>query len=73
MTISPSQIKAARDLLGWTKVMLALQSGVGSFVIDKFERGERTLQPGSLDALRSALEAGGAEFTKTGARLKKKP
>ena len=46
MTFSHSQLKAARELLGWSKIKLALQLGVGSFVIDKFERGERTLQPG---------------------------
>ena len=62
MTFSPSQLKAARELLGWSKIQLALQSGVGSFVIDKFERGERTLHPGSFDALRDTLEAAGVEM-----------
>jgi transcriptional regulator with XRE-family HTH domain len=62
MTLRPSQLKAARQLLGWSKIKLALQSGVGSFVIDKFERGERTLHPGSLDALRGALQAAGVEM-----------
>ena len=62
MTFSPSQLKAARELLGWSKIKLALQSGVGSFVIDKFERGERTLHPGSLDSLCGALEAAGVEL-----------
>ena len=59
MPLRPSQLKAARQLLGWSKIKLALQSGVGSFVIDKFERGKRTLPPSSLDALRSALEGAG--------------
>ena len=71
MTISPSQVKAARELLGWSKINLASQSGVGSFVIEKFERGARSMRPESLDALRNALEAAGVEFTKTGAGLKK--
>ena len=62
MIITGKQVKAARELLGWSKVKLALQSGVGSFVIDKFERGVRTLHSGSLDGLRRALETSGAEF-----------
>jgi DNA-binding transcriptional regulator YiaG len=51
MTISGEQIKAARDLLGWSRIKLAIESDVGSGVITSFETGPRVPQGASVDRL----------------------
>ena len=74
MTLTGKQVKTARELLGWSRIKLAVKSGVGSFLIGQFEMGERKLHSGSLDALRRALEAAGAELidgNRPGVRLRK--
>jgi transcriptional regulator with XRE-family HTH domain len=43
MTITPEQVKAARELLGWSQADLAAQVGVSDTTISLFERGQGRL------------------------------
>jgi predicted transcriptional regulator len=62
MTITASQLKAARALLAWSRVRLAVKSGVGDGVIARFERGQCVPPGATLERLMRALEAGGVAF-----------
>jgi DNA-binding XRE family transcriptional regulator len=73
--IAPEQCKMARAGLGLGVRELAEQAGVSTNTIARLERGEE-LQPRTLAAIRSALEAAGVEFiaengSGPGVRLKK--
>jgi transcriptional regulator with XRE-family HTH domain len=73
VAISPEQVKAARELLGWSQADLAGKVGVSETAIGLFEREKRRLLALDVAALRGALETGGVEFTnfgEPGARLK---
>ena len=77
MSLTPEQVRAARQLLGRSFDRLGGHVGVSASTISKFEvRGDRR---GALDlpALRSTLEAAGVEFIAengggTGVRLRKR-
>ena len=61
MMISPSQIKAARALLGWKQEDLSEASGISLSCVRNLEMGY-TPRDSTINAIRSALENGGLEF-----------
>ena len=78
--MTSEQLRAARQLLGCTTYQLAAWSGVQQQVIAAFERTGRvmrsvsgTMEVDRLEAIRTALENAGVEFTTgdgAGVRLK---
>ncbi|WP_200957794.1 helix-turn-helix domain-containing protein [Mesorhizobium sp. Root157] len=60
--MTPEQCRAARALKDWTQSDLAKASGVSDLTIRNFERSKTTLQPATLQVLRTALEAAGVLF-----------
>jgi transcriptional regulator with XRE-family HTH domain len=63
MTITGAQVKAARELLGWSQIKLTLASGIDSGAIRRFETGKR-LPPRSVGmALGRTLKSAGVIFT----------
>ena len=67
--MTPTQMKAARTLLGWSRRQLGVRSGTSIHVVQKFERtGQvaklygRTERVEPLAAIRATLEAAGVEF-----------
>lgn len=75
--ISIRQIKAARELLGWTQDDLADASGVSPPTIGRLESDDGQLggRAETGEKIRRALEKAGIEFTNgdgVGVRLKKK-
>jgi len=78
-TVSASQIKAARLLLGLTVGELASSANIGVATIKRFEASDGIPEhrSGNLDKVRMALEARGIEFlgdpiASPGVRLHKK-
>ena len=78
-TVSASQIKAARLLLGLTVSEVASSANVGVATIKRFDAADVSPEhrSGNLDKVRVALEAQGIEFlgdpiTSPGVRLHKK-
>ena len=68
--MTPYQIKAARALLGWTRLQLALRSNTSEHIVTTYEKAGRVArQYGQIDhadsiaAIRATLEAAGVEFT----------
>ena len=64
MSITPSQCRAARGLIGWAQddLVSALAGAVSKRTIVRFEREETAPQAATVDAIRTALEAAGVEF-----------
>ena len=60
MIYSPSEIKAAREKLGWSQHDLATKSGVHTVMISRYENGANG-RSDTLQKLTNALRAGGAE------------
>lgn len=58
--ISPSQIRAARALIGWRQSDLARESAVSEISIKNIERGATAPRSRTLKAIEDALERGGA-------------
>jgi transcriptional regulator with XRE-family HTH domain len=69
--ITGEQVKAARKLLGWSQMTLALDAGINQATVMKFERGGSRAEGRTISAIQRALEAGGVEFA-GGARLRKR-
>ena len=72
--IGPAHCRAARALLDWSRETLAQRSKVALRTIVDFERGARNPRDATFDAIRTALEAAGVEFTngdQPGVRLRK--
>ena len=78
--LTPGQIRAARQLLGWTASKLATRVCVSEKTILAFEAGEQWSPPRSpplyLDRLRERLESAGVIFVEEngegpGVRLRK--
>ena len=81
--ITPNQVKAARKLLGWSRVKLGFLSNTSIHTVRIFERSGRVIslysygrteQVDAVAAIRVTLEAAGVEFTGghvPGARLQK--
>ena len=71
----PVQSRMARAAVGWGVRDLASAAKVSPDTVARLERGE-SLAPRTLEAIRSALEAGGVEFIEAngggpGVRLQK--
>jgi transcriptional regulator with XRE-family HTH domain len=76
MMITPGQVKAARQLLGWSRSELGGQMGVSESTIAKFENGKPRSAAIDLAAVRAALESAGVIFVEEngegpGVRLRK--
>lgn len=67
------QIRAARALLDWSLKDLEEACDVTGQSISNYEVGRSTLNTANLGKVVKALEAGGVEFTPTGAQLKTTP
>jgi transcriptional regulator with XRE-family HTH domain len=70
MDVTPAQCRAARSLLGISQDELSARSRVSKRTIAAFEAGQTRPVPGTLMAVRQALEAAGVEFIPGGARLR---
>jgi transcriptional regulator with XRE-family HTH domain len=66
MTISADESRAARELLGMSRELLANVSRVSRTTIVAFENRQKLPRYNTVDAIRRALEAAGAEFTNGG-------
>jgi transcriptional regulator with XRE-family HTH domain len=64
MSLTPEQMKAARQLLGWSRSDLAGHSGVSDTTIGKYETENKRASVLDLSVVRQVLEAAGVEFTK---------
>ena len=62
MTITISQIRAARGLIGWSQVALAKAAGVSEPTIKRIEGGKVPVSDEVRQAIRAALEAAGVIF-----------
>ena len=79
-SLTPAQLKAARDLLGWGVQKLVGRSGISHYLIRTYERSGRVavtylhMSPADpLLAIRATLEDAGVEFTNgdaSGVRLR---
>ena len=76
--ITSGQIKAARNLIGWTARDLALKAGIGFSTLIRLESadGVPSSNVKTLSAIKKAFEDAGIEFIGTpedgpGVRLKK--
>ena len=82
--MTPDQMKAAWNLLGWSRVKLGFLNDTSIHMVRTFERygrvislsryGRRTEQVDAVAAVRTTLEEAGVEFTDEGApgvRLRK--
>ena len=68
--MTPDQVTAARELLGWSKLQLGIRSGTSLYMVKTFERTgrvvpllDRRAPDDALSAVRATLEAAGIEFT----------
>ena len=64
MTITGAQVKAARQLLGWTPSELGGQTGVSSSTIGHLEGGKCRPSVLIVSTVQRALEAAGIEFVR---------
>ena len=76
MSITGAQVKAARELLGWTRSGLARAASVGRTTVSTFERGAGPQSGWVLSVLRATLESAGVIFVEEngegpGVRLRK--
>lgn len=62
LAITPSQCKAARDLLGWKQSDLSAKSLIGESTIADFERGARDPAVRTLRDITIAFENAGIAF-----------
>jgi transcriptional regulator with XRE-family HTH domain len=69
MTIAPSQLKTARQLLDWSQDDVACAGGVSTEMVVYFEQGKRNPSARDLADVRKALEAAGVEFLEIGGAL----
>jgi hypothetical protein len=60
--LTPGQVKAARELLGWTRVRLAARGNAGEGAIRRYENGRGIAATLNLTTVRSALESAGVIF-----------
>jgi transcriptional regulator with XRE-family HTH domain len=61
--IIPSQVRAARAMLGWSQEQLAQDAEVGLSTVREFESERRAADTGAVASLRRALWNGGVVFT----------
>ncbi len=60
--LTPSQVRAARALLGWSRQRLADESGVPYGTLTDFESGRRRMFSTSLAKIARALDKAGVEL-----------
>jgi DNA-binding XRE family transcriptional regulator len=60
--LTPEQVKAARELLGWTQMRVAFRVGVSEKTVLTFESGEPWSRPFDLGLVREKLESAGVIF-----------
>jgi predicted transcriptional regulator len=60
--LTPSQLRAARALVGWSRKDLAMKSGVGAPTIKDFELNGSDPRQGTVQKMQRALEAAGVQF-----------
>jgi transcriptional regulator with XRE-family HTH domain len=75
VSITPAECKAARKLLGWSQMALALEASVDQSTVWKFETGKSQASGLSASTIKRTLEAAGVEFTngaEPGVKLKAK-
>jgi transcriptional regulator with XRE-family HTH domain len=68
--ITGEQIRAARKLLGWSQLALALEASLDQSTVAKFERGESRPSVLSVSAIKRTLEGAGVEFPEGEPRVK---
>jgi transcriptional regulator with XRE-family HTH domain len=68
MTMTPAQCRTARMLAGISQAELAGVAAVPATLITDYETGVGMPEPGDLEAIQSALEWAGVEFTNGGQR-----
>lgn len=66
--MTPIQCKMARMGLNWLANDLAKASGLTRVTIARFESGH-PMAPTSIDKMRAALEAAGADFTRKSGKV----
>lgn len=66
MAITPTQCRAARAGLEWSREELATRAGLGERTIIDFERGAREPHANNRAAIRAAFEAAGVTFEANG-------
>lgn len=76
--IQPSQVRAARALVGWSFDRLAAESGVARRTLVRFEAGEAGVKPATIETIRTTLEQAGISFIPEnggghGVRFQKEP
>jgi transcriptional regulator with XRE-family HTH domain len=70
--ITGEQVKAARKLLSWSQLTLALEASVAPSTVQKFERGESRPSVLCVSTIKRTLEGAGVEFPEEGViRLRK--
>lgn len=67
-TMNATQSRMARAALRWSWADLATKSGVNRITVSRFEKGDKVSDK-SLDAMQSAMEAAGVQFSRKGALL----
>lgn len=60
--MTPEQLRAARNWLGWTQQELATRASVGLSTIKDFESGKRSPIANNVAAIKTALEGAGMAF-----------
>jgi transcriptional regulator with XRE-family HTH domain len=60
--MTPEQCRAARGLLDWSQAELAERAAVGIVTVRQFEAGAHTPRRATLDVIKRAFEAAGADF-----------
>jgi transcriptional regulator with XRE-family HTH domain len=60
--ITGEQVKAARKLLGWSQLTLALEARVDQSTVTKFEAGKSRPSVLSVSTIKRTLEGAGVEF-----------
>jgi transcriptional regulator with XRE-family HTH domain len=76
MSITGAQVKAARELLGWSRIKLTLVSGIDGGAIRRFETGKRLPHRSVGMAIIRSLKSAGVIFVEEndnmpGVRLRK--
>lgn len=62
LDITPSQVRAARALIGWTLDDLEAASGLPKRTLTRFENANTVPRAGTIATIKDALEAAGVEF-----------
>jgi ribosome-binding protein aMBF1 (putative translation factor) len=62
MTITPGQVRAARQLLGWSRVRLSARIGVSIPIVSRYEDGGGQSPALDLATVRATFELAGVEF-----------